>query len=343
MEHEKNSINLGKEYLFKSAKYLLKYLFILMLLLSGFNNLGFSQTVKTVFLTKADTTNNMYLMVTPPETTKITAFMFLMPAFGEWPKDVLVQTDLPIYAAQNGILTFIPVLSTGITEFGVDDSTQNSLKEMIEYCVQKYHLENLKFYIGGFSIGGTCAVKYAELAVKNNYSIKPKAVFGVDPPLDFQRLYNSEVRNLRLLRGIYTNPEDVYVIKRIKEICGGSPQTALANYYKYSPYSFSDTTQTAVKLLKNIPVSFYTEPDINWWMSTLADDYTNLNAIDEAAMINELHLMAGDNIDRLVITHDKGYVMPGKIKKPHSWSILSPKDLINWFNQMNFLEEANQK
>lgn len=343
MKSEKHSTHFKRKDFCKNVRCSIKSLFILIIFLSGFNTLIFGQTVKSVYLTKGDSTSDFYIIVSPPESTKVTAFMFLIPAFGEWPKDVFVQTDLPVYAAKNGILTFIPVLSTGITEFGADDMTQNSLKDMIEYCSKRYHLENMEFYIGGFSIGGTCAVKYAELVVKNNYSVKPKAVFGVDPPLDFQRFYNSEERNLRLLRGRYVNPEDVYVLKRLKGICGGSPKTNLSNYYKYSPYSYSDTTQTAVKLLLATPVTFYTEPDINWWMNTLADDYTGINAIDEAAMINELHLLGGNETDRLVVTHDKGYIMPGKIRKPHSWSILDPKDLIDWFNKMNLLEEIDQK
>lgn len=64
MESKNHLICLRRKYLINSAKSFLKPLFILMLLFLGFNNLGFSQTVKTVFLTKGDTTNNMYLMVT---------------------------------------------------------------------------------------------------------------------------------------------------------------------------------------------------------------------------------------------------------------------------------------
>ena len=46
-------------------------------------------------------------------------------------------------------------------------------------------MQKKDFFIGGLSIGGTHALKYAELAVQNNYPIKAKAVFGIDPPLDY--------------------------------------------------------------------------------------------------------------------------------------------------------------
>jgi hypothetical protein len=97
-----------------------------------------------------------------------------------------------------GILAVIPILKPGSLYFGSDDASQQSLKEMIEAVSDKYHLKGKDFYIGGFSIGGTCVVKYAELAVKENYRIKPNAVFAVDPPLDWARFFNAAKRVVRL-------------------------------------------------------------------------------------------------------------------------------------------------
>ncbi|WP_457831426.1 hypothetical protein, partial [Staphylococcus aureus] len=123
---------------------------------------------------------------------------FLLDGFGNSPQDVLNQTSLPKYAASKNILTIIPILKTGALYFGSDAESQQSLKEMIEYAVGKYKLHGKDFYLGGFSIGGTCVVKYAELAVQKKYPIQPKAVFAVDPPLDWERFYNSAKRIARL-------------------------------------------------------------------------------------------------------------------------------------------------
>ena len=137
----------------------------------------FGQKSETVYLTPKDSTANMYIAVIP-ETKPIKAFMFLLDGFGNSPKDVSDQMDLSNYAAQQGILTVLSFLKTGSTYFGVDSASQQSLKEQIENVVAKYHLQEKNFYIGGFSIGGSCVVKYGELAVKNNYTIKPKAIFA---------------------------------------------------------------------------------------------------------------------------------------------------------------------
>lgn len=139
--------------------------------------------------------------------------MFLLDGFGGGdPKDVLIQTDIPKYAATKGILSIMPVLKTGGLYFGSDMASQQSLKEMIDFVVNKYQLKDKDFYIGGFSIGGTCVVKYSELAVQKNYPIKPKAVFAIDPPLDWQRDYNAAKRVVRLSKGGKVNDEVTYII-----------------------------------------------------------------------------------------------------------------------------------
>jgi hypothetical protein len=302
-------------------------------LLSAFSHTTSAQQIKTVFLSPNDTTRNKLVLVTPPEHIKTTAFMFLIPGSFQQPNDVLVQSTLPEMAAKKGIMVMIPVFETGITSFAIDDSTQNAFRNMLDYCVKTYHLEGKDFYVGGFSAGGTCAVKYAELAVQHQYPVKPAAVFAIDPPLDYARYYKAARRNLRLMKGIYANPESLYMIDRIEKKMNGTPETALKNYYQLSPYSFDDTTQTAVKLLANTPISIYAEPDIDWWLQNRAFDYSNINSVDGAAMINELHLLH-NNTARFVATTNKGYRNPGKTRHPHSWSIMDPAELLAWLDSL---------
>lgn len=259
--------------------------------------------------------------------------MFLIPGAFQQPEDVLVQTKLPDIAAGKGLLVFVPVFETGISAFAIDDSTQNAFRKMLDYCVKEYHLEGKDFYLGGFSLGGSCAVKYTELAVKNNYPIKPAAVFAIDPPLDFARYYKAAQRNLRLMKGKYANPELLYMTSRIEQKMNGTPEVVPENYYKLSPYTYDDTTQTAVKLLSKVPVAIYAEPDIDWWLQNRAFDYSNINSVDGAAMINELHLL-GNLAARFIPTANKGYRYPNKLKHPHSWSILDPADLFAWFDKL---------
>jgi hypothetical protein len=130
--------------------------FIILLLLVLKSMISFSQKIETVYLDKKDSTKNMYVAIIP-QNGRTNSFMFLLDGFGNHsPESILVQTNLPRYAAEQNILTIIPILKTGALYFGSDTESQRSLKEMIELAVAKYKLQGKDFYIGGFSIGGTC-------------------------------------------------------------------------------------------------------------------------------------------------------------------------------------------
>jgi len=279
--------------------------------------------IERVFLDKTDTTRNCYTIIYPPK-LPWTGYLFLIPGFGETADNVLQQTDLPKKLAQNGILTIIPTFQDGVFSFGVDSLSQQSFDKILKDVTSKHKLMDQKFYVGGFSIGGSCAIKYAE-----NPSIKPSAVFAIDPPLDFERFYNSAKRDIRLSKDNEANQENVYMIKRLEKETGGSPTTNLIEYYNISPYSFSDTTQRAIKKLTKMPLRIYTEPDINWWLKERGADFTSMNATECSAMINELNRLENKNAE-LITTQNEGYRKPDNRRHPHSWSIVDNDELIKW-------------
>jgi len=289
---------------------------------------SFGQKTAKIYIDINNPTSNCYLAIYPG-TLPLKGFMFLIPSFGETPEGVQIQTDLSELAAEQGILTIIPTFITGLKSFGIDDLTQQSFREIIEDVASRNKLIDLKFYLGGFSMGGSCAVKFAELAVKDNFKFKPNAVFVIDPPLDFERFYNSNKRTVRLSVNSQPNQEAVYMVDRIEKEMNGTPETARQNYTNYSPYSFSDTKQTAIKYLKNTPIRFYTEPDINWWLKERGGDYSAMNALDGSCMINELNRM-GNNNAFLITTQNKGFRKPDNRRHPHSWSIVDNNELLKW-------------
>jgi dienelactone hydrolase len=279
--------------------------------------------IEKVFLDKTDTTKNCYTIIYPPK-FPWTGYLFLVPGFGETAENVLQQTDLPQKLAQNGILTIIPTFQDGVLSFGVDSVSQQTFDRILNDVTSKHKLIDQRFYVGGFSIGGSCAIKYAQ-----KIAVKPAAVFAIDPPLDFERFYNSAKRDIRLSKNNEANQENVYMIDRLEKETGGSPKTKLFEYYSLSPYSFSDTTQTAVKKLINLPLRIYTEPDINWWLKERGADLTSMNATECSAMINELNRL-GNQKAELITTQNKGYRKPDNKRHPHSWSIVYNDELIKW-------------
>jgi len=241
------------------------------------------QKMEKVFLDKTDSTKNYYTIIYPPE-EEWKGYIVILPGFGQNAERVFEQTNLPKLTAQNGLLTIIPTLQDGVLSFGVDNASQESLKNIIQDVKSKHHLDGQNFYIGGFSIGGSAAIKYAQ-----NLTAKPEAVFGIDPPLDFERFYNSSKRDIILSVNKEPSQENVYMVKRIEEVFGGTPETALSNFHKISPYSFSDINQSAVKKFGNIPLRIYSEPDVQWWLKERNADFTSINVTECSAFINELN------------------------------------------------------
>ncbi|MBS7787870.1 hypothetical protein KIH23_11240 [Flavobacterium sp. CYK-55] len=95
------------------------------------------------------------------------------------------------------------------------------------------------------------------------------------------------------------------MIDRIEKEIKGTPKTALENFYANSPYSFSDTTQSAIKNLIKTPIMHICEPDIQWGLKERGYDLSCNNIKDHSAMINELHRLGNTNAV-LVTTTDKG-------------------------------------
>jgi hypothetical protein len=279
--------------------------------------------VKRVFLDRVDSAKNCYTICYPPK-IPWSGYLFLVPGFGETAEEVMQQTDLPIKLARNGILTIIPTFQDGVLSLGVDPLSQQSFTAILNDVRNKHKLTGLRFYVGGFSIGGSCVIKYAENSVS-----KPSAVFAIDPPLDFQRFYYAAKRDVRLSLDKRPSQESIYMIDRLEKETGGTPGQNLASYYEISPYSFSDSSQSAIKKLTNVPIRLYTEPDVNWWIKERRSDLTSMNATECSAMINELIRLGNDHA-ALMVTENRGYRKPGHLRHPHSWSIVDDEELVRW-------------
>lgn len=286
-----------------------------------------AQRTEKIYLSLNDSTSDRFIAMQPIGNNP-KALLILMDGFGASPEGVLQNSKLPVYAVSQNILTIIPVLKTGRLYFGSDSSSQYALRDLILLVGDKYHVTGKPIYLGGLSIGGTCVVKYAEMAAMHPDFPAPAAVFAVDPPLDWERFYNGAKRVARLNPGMRSG-EVGYMLNRIVAEMGGKPEETRSAYYEQSPYSFSDTTQRAVKTLLHTKLMLITEPDIQWWLKERHFDYSYMNAYEAAALVNELQLLGNEDAV-LITTEGEGFREPGHLRHPHSWSIADPKMVINW-------------
>ena len=87
---------------------------------------AFCQKVQTIYLNPKDSSTNKYLIIYPDQ-LPWKGYMVLVQGMFQKPQDILTETSLPKYAAQQGILTIIPTFKMGISSLGFDTATQASL------------------------------------------------------------------------------------------------------------------------------------------------------------------------------------------------------------------------
>lgn len=287
----------------------------------------FGQIKEVVYNNPKDTTTNYHYAFKPSGQVK--GLLLLLTSFGENLQIASNETDIQKVAAENGLITVFASLQDGTQTFFVDSVSQNTLDKLIIDLQKKYAIKDKPFYLGGFSLGGSGVVKYAERAYASTTLARPKAIFAIDPPLDFERMYLSFEYTLRFSPVDKVKKEADYFIKRFQYEFQSTPQIDKALFQKISPYSFSDPSQTNIKTLINCPILLISEPEIAWQMEERNRSLYDLNTLDCSLVINSLRLLGNKNAT-LVLTNDKGYRRLTGFKNPHSWSIADSEQTIKW-------------
>lgn len=293
-------------------------------------------SILSIFITSCSTTNlavnslkitldennpdrNYYIAILP-ENGQIDSYLVLIPGFGESADDLLKATLLPRDASEKGIAVFIPILQNGAETYSFSAESQKTLQLIINDIQTRYDLSDSDYSIGGFSMGGSAAVRYAELTTEK----RPTSVFAIDSPLDYERFRYATERDVKVYRKGLADGDSIYV-QLLEDI------TPIVDD---SPYLLSDTTHQAILPLRDIPIRYYIEPAEQWWLDNRQTDVLGLNILDATAFINDLRLLGNDQAE-LIITSNKGFRNNGKTYHPHSWTIVDTDDLIQWIRQCN--------
>lgn len=275
-----------------------------------------------------DSTTLFYDKLVPKD--KPIGVLIILPGSGETIGYVQSEITLHTLAVQKNLLVIFPSLNWGTNKHFAE---HQFLDKICKQIVQEYKVPKDKFLIGGFSGGAMIALTYAEKANENKDStfIKPKAVFGLDPPLDYTHLWNHCVKDLERNFSQAAIQESKSIIDSYRQEFGGSPEEVPQNYIKYSIFSYSQKDGGNAKYLIHTPVLLYTEPDVLWQMEYKHRDFYDMNCVDISAMINLLRL-EGNKDAELIVTHDKGRRLDGT-RNPHSWSIMDSQQCLDWILQ----------
>jgi pimeloyl-ACP methyl ester carboxylesterase len=226
------------------------------------------------------------------------------------------------------MVTIVP--SAGGFSHWLEDGFLKHLDAIVAETLTNHRIPTDRVVVGGFSAGGTAAVRYAEYcaARQSAAGVRVRGVFAVDAPLDFGRFWRGETLAVRREAHPRFVGEAKMVLAAMRDVLGGSPEEHPARYIQMSPFSAFAEGGGQARLLAGVAMRLYTEPDIDWWMTNRKVDYYSMNAVDAAAFILQLQLL-GNRQAELITTQGRG-VRPDGVRHPHSWSIVDEPELGAW-------------
>jgi hypothetical protein len=152
--------------------------------------------------------------------------------------------------------------------------SQQILDYVAKQIVDKYKVSKDKIFLGGLSGGGMQTITYTERAIRdNNTYLIPKAIFALDPPLDYESMYYRYQREVeRNFSEVGVN-EAKWFLAEMEKNLGGTPETARDEYMKNSMFSYRQQDGGNAKYLQKVPFRIYTEPGVEWQLKTDIEIY----------------------------------------------------------------------
>ena len=151
----------------------------------------------------------------------------------------------------------------------------------------------------------------------------------MDSPLDLVQLFNN-VTNVDSSSHEVSLEEAEYITNYFEEALN-TKDSLIQKIGKVSPFNYSSLNFENIEKLKAIDFRIYTEPDSIWWK---ANRNFKFNETDSYQLIifAKIAREHGWNNLQLIQTTNKGYRNNGQ-RHPHSWSIVDPKELIEWIQK----------
>jgi pimeloyl-ACP methyl ester carboxylesterase len=292
-----------------------------------------AQGSAAVYRTPGDSAQDAYRI--HPAGIRPIGLLVLLPGFGgdinSFAADGFTPSELPERLSPVGVTTIVAVPHA--ETLYMDEEALRRLDEIIAEIREGEGIPD-RVVVGGFSAGGTGAVRYAQrCAVMQCQGTKGVAgVFTVDAPLDFERLYRGEMTSLARGGPLTNTSEARMIVEAFHRELGGSPDQEPDEYRRRSPLLASSPEGGNARLLRGIAFRAYTEPDVHWWIENRNIDYGMMNSVDAAAVVNLLRI-AGNARAELITTSGEGR-RPDGTRHPHSWSIVDEDELSGWITAL---------
>ena len=291
----------------------------------------FAQTHRYVYRDPADTTRNCFLLIKPNEQPK----GLVVRDYTRLPDTSMASpfqfTGLMVDAGWAVVYT---VTSQGYPDLYYTDEGPEMLDSIIHEIISDHHIDARRIVMGGISASGTRSLRFAQFCEqgKSAFGLKLAGAFAVDPPLDLERFYCSAER-ITERNNEKSDQWEARLMLNVPPVrLGGSLNDGPEVYHKASVYARNAVAGGNAGFLKDVPVRFYHEPDVDWWLEERAADYYDFNSIDIVGCVQQIRDLGGKKVE-LVTTSGKGFDRNGR-RKPHSWTIVDEVELANWIREL---------
>ncbi|WP_164113042.1 MULTISPECIES: hypothetical protein [Sphingobacterium] len=272
-------------------------------------------------LTKSDSTliENFNYTVNAPRPNEAKAVAVLMPGLYDHPLSIFFESNLAQLLHDLNYAVIIPVLSQKGDRFDLSSKSVLQLSGLIKQYIHTSNLpQDIPVILGGFSIGGTRALKACSANDSPMKELNISHIFAIDPPLDLNRLLASEAKyGQTFLKEVLA-----------KEI-GQLDNEKLASL---SLVNINNSGSIAPPAIKGVKVKIYNEPAIEWQIESRKRDLLDLNLLDQSVYVNFLNRTHSDVNIELVLSKIDGMRKQTGERNPHSWNIVDTDEFIYWIS-----------
>jgi hypothetical protein len=284
----------------------------------------YCQTIEKIIFDSKDSTDGYYLAI-QPQSKNIKGVVVLLTSFIP-PESLLPETKLHNVAHVNDILT---IVASTKQKLYADSSAIKRLILILKDVVARFSADTSKFALAGYDEAGNIALRYTELAYENPsmYLVQPKAVFGIDTPVDLFGLWQWAERQIKknYWQGAVGDAK-YYIDVMTKE--NGTIYNNPGSYKKLSPFNRAEETTGNEQYLQKVAVRLYYDTDIEWQLKNRRNSFYDTKMADGSELINRL-LLAGNNQAEFVASKQPGLRSNGT-RHPNSISIVNEAECIQW-------------
>lgn len=283
-----------------------------------------AQNYEKVVFDQADSTNGYYLAVRPLYGAVKGAVVFF--TWYTVPESIPPETKLHNVASVNGLLTIYA--STG-RHVAPSAEVMERMNRLFTDIMNRYKVDSSVFAIGGADMAGLSVLRYAELAREHpeQYTIRPKAVFGISPAVDLGGDYRILEREVRRQ---YPSPSfgDAQAILPMLKKEMGTIEEHAEDYARWTPFDHTLDGAGNERFLDHTAVRLYYDTDIEWRLRARRDSYYDTDVPNGSELIDRL-LLAGNNRAEFVAGTRPAIRSNGN-RSSAAFSMIDEGDCIRW-------------